>query len=76
MTKKDIHVKVSQKRHTKLKAYAETKEKTITQLIEDWIDRLPATSTDWLRTYVSPDSHPHLRRKAVFGYASMYPPRH
>lgn len=42
MTKKDIHVKVSQKRQAKLKAYAQMKEKTITQLIEDWIDRLPA----------------------------------
>jgi hypothetical protein len=30
----------------KLKAYAQTKEKTVTQLIEDWIDRLPTTSTD------------------------------
>jgi hypothetical protein len=25
----------------KLKAYATYKEKTVTQLIEDWIDRLP-----------------------------------
>jgi hypothetical protein len=25
----------------KLKAYAQGKEKTVTQLIEDWIDRLP-----------------------------------
>jgi len=25
----------------KLKAYAESKEKTMTQLVEDWIDRLP-----------------------------------
>ncbi|HEY9905012.1 MAG TPA: hypothetical protein V6D43_21695 [Candidatus Sericytochromatia bacterium] len=43
MTKKDIHIKVSEKRKEKLKAYAEAKEKTITQLIEDWIDRLPTT---------------------------------
>ena len=33
MTKKDIHVKVSEKRQAKLKAYAQMKEKTITQLI-------------------------------------------
>jgi hypothetical protein len=46
MAKKDIHVKVSEKRQAKLKAYAQAKEKTITQLIEDWIDRLPTTSTD------------------------------
>jgi hypothetical protein len=25
----------------KLRTYASTKEKTITQLIEDWVDRLP-----------------------------------
>jgi len=41
---KDIHVKVSERRHAKLKTYAEAKEKTITQLIEDWIDRLPGGS--------------------------------
>ncbi len=46
MTKKDIHVKVSEKRQAKLKAYAQMKEKTITQLIEDWIDRLPTISID------------------------------
>jgi hypothetical protein len=46
MKKKDIHVKVSEKRQAKLKAYAQAKEKTITQLIEDWIDRLPTVSTD------------------------------
>ncbi|MEH2195135.1 MAG: hypothetical protein V7K98_21190, partial [Nostoc sp.] len=31
----------SQKRNDKLKAYAQSKEKTVTQLVEDWIDRLP-----------------------------------
>jgi hypothetical protein len=30
----------------KLKAYAEAKEKTLTQLIEDWIDRLPTKDID------------------------------
>jgi hypothetical protein len=25
----------------KLKSYASSKEKTVTQLVEDWIDRLP-----------------------------------
>ena len=29
------------KRLMKLRTYASTKEKTITQLIEDWVDRLP-----------------------------------
>jgi len=56
VTKKDIHIKVSEKRKEKLKAYAEAKEKTITQLIEDWIDRLPTTQA-WLT--------PYLRQSAV-----------
>jgi hypothetical protein len=30
----------------KLKAYAQEKEKTVTQLIEDWIDRLPTKLID------------------------------
>jgi hypothetical protein len=54
MVKKDIHVKVSERRHAKLKAYAESKEKTVTQLIEDWIDRLP--SQDVVETSVPPVS--------------------
>ncbi len=30
----------------KLKTYAGAKEKTLTQLIEDWIDRLPTKEID------------------------------
>ena len=29
--------------YDKLRLYAQTKQKTMTQLIEDWIDRLPVT---------------------------------
>jgi hypothetical protein len=54
MRKKDIHVKVSERRHAKLKAYAQTREKTVTQLIEDWIDRLPMQAV--LETSVPPVS--------------------
>jgi len=32
---------MSERRYNKLKLYAEWKEKTMTQLIENWIDRLP-----------------------------------
>lgn len=45
MEKKDLHIRMSSRRHDKLKAYAQDKEKTVTQLIEDWIDRLPNTKT-------------------------------
>ncbi|WP_414584941.1 hypothetical protein [Scytonema sp. PCC 10023] len=46
MEKKDIHVRISKKRYEKLKAVAQGKEKTMTQLIEDWIDRLPSPEID------------------------------
>jgi predicted DNA-binding ribbon-helix-helix protein len=36
-----LNLRISEKRLAKLKAYAENKEKTVTQLIEDWVDRLP-----------------------------------
>lgn len=41
MKSKNLHVRISEKRMLKLKTYAEAKEKTLTQLIEDWIERLP-----------------------------------
>jgi hypothetical protein len=36
-----LNLRISEKRLAKLKTYASVKEKTITQLLEDWIDRLP-----------------------------------
>ena len=41
MKEKSIRIRLSQKRYDKLKAYAQSKEKAVTQLVEDWIDRLP-----------------------------------
>jgi hypothetical protein len=41
MKNQNLHVRISEKRMQKLKTYAGAKEKTLTQLIEDWIDRLP-----------------------------------
>jgi len=41
-----LNLRLSEKRVAKLKAYAKSKEKTITQLIEEWIDQIPSTSTD------------------------------
>jgi len=43
MKSKGLHIRISERRLNKLKAYAASKEKTMTQLVEDWIDRLPAT---------------------------------
>jgi hypothetical protein len=41
-----LNLRISEKRLAKLKAYAEGREKTVTQLIEDWIDRLPSPRID------------------------------
>jgi hypothetical protein len=46
MKERSIRVRLSQKRNDKLKAYAQSKEKTVTQLVEDWIDRLPSPKID------------------------------
>jgi len=36
-----LNLRLSEQRVAKLKAYAIYKDKTVTQLVEDWIDRLP-----------------------------------
>ena len=41
MKEKSLRFRMSERRYNKLKLYAEWKEKTMTQLIEDWVDRLP-----------------------------------
>jgi hypothetical protein len=40
MQKERLSVRVSKNRLEKLRRVAEQKEKTMTQLIEDWIDKL------------------------------------
>ena len=40
MRKKQFIIRLSIKRIDKLRLYAKQKDKTMTQLIEDWIDRL------------------------------------
>ena len=42
MKPKRLNIRLSDKRYEKLKKYAESKEKDMTQVIEDWIDRLPS----------------------------------
>jgi hypothetical protein len=39
--KEQLNVRVTPKRLAKLKAIALEREKTVTALVEDWIDRLP-----------------------------------
>ncbi|BAY63775.1 hypothetical protein NIES22_38640 [Calothrix brevissima NIES-22] len=46
MKEKSIRIRLSQRRYDKLRLYAETKEKTVTQLVEDWIDRLSIPRID------------------------------
>jgi hypothetical protein len=41
-----LNLRISQRRLEKLKIYAQSKEKTVTQLLEDWIDRLPSPKID------------------------------
>lgn len=41
MDKKQLNLRIEEGRLEKLKKYAQLKKKTMTQLIEDWIDRLP-----------------------------------
>uniref|UniRef100_UPI001F555E87 DUF6364 family protein n=1 Tax=unclassified Calothrix TaxID=2619626 RepID=UPI001F555E87 len=37
-----LNLRISENRLNKLKAYAQNREKTVTHLIEDWIDSLPS----------------------------------
>ena len=37
---------MSERRLNKLKLYAASKDKTVTQIVEDWIDRLPNKEID------------------------------
>ncbi|MEG4404738.1 hypothetical protein [Microcoleus sp. B3-D2] len=46
MKNKNLHIRLSEKRLNKLRTIAEAREKTITQMVEAWIDRLSLTFTD------------------------------
>ena len=41
-----LNLRISEKRLAQLKTYAEGREKTVTHLLEDWIDRLPSLKND------------------------------
>ncbi|MEH2284489.1 MAG: hypothetical protein V7K90_24735 [Nostoc sp.] len=36
-----LNVRMSERRLNKLRSYAVIKDKTVTQIVEDWVDRLP-----------------------------------
>ncbi len=36
---------MSERRLNKLRSYAAIKDKTVTQIVEDWVDRLPNTES-------------------------------
>ncbi len=55
---KALNIRMSERRLNKLRLYAETKEKTMTQIIEDYIDRLPNPEVGNNSTISLPDQ-PH-----------------
>ena len=55
MQEKSIRIRLSQKRYDKLKLYAESQEKTVTQLVGGWINRLSSTEIDDFSTTPRPN---------------------
>jgi hypothetical protein len=41
MAKKELHIRITERRMNKLRLYAATKDKTITQVVEELLDTLP-----------------------------------
>jgi hypothetical protein len=41
-----LNIRMSERRLNKLRQYAASKDKTVTQIVEDWVDRLPAIEID------------------------------
>ena len=41
MKTKTLQIRISEKRLNKLREYAASRDKTMTSLLEDWIDSLP-----------------------------------
>jgi hypothetical protein len=46
MKDKNLHIRLSEKRLNKLRSIAVSREKTITQMVEEWIARLSNTSVE------------------------------
>jgi len=41
-----LSIRMSDRRLNKLRQYAASKDKTLTQIVKDWIDRLPVVEID------------------------------
>lgn len=60
MKDKYIRIRTSERRLNKLRLYAASKEKTMTQIIEDFIDSLPTKRLgDSVPTSLERSSHAH-----------------
>jgi hypothetical protein len=46
MKESRLNLRISTRRLNKLRLYAANKEKTVTQVVENWIDRLPNMEID------------------------------
>ncbi|WP_333143580.1 hypothetical protein [Microcoleus sp. B13-B6] len=46
ITDKNLHIRLSEKHLSKLRAVAAAREQTVTQMVEAWIDRLFLTFND------------------------------
>ena len=56
MKAKRLQIRISERRLNKLQLYAVTKDTTMTDLIEDWIDSLPTPEIDKKNTVPTPSS--------------------
>lgn len=45
MKNKTLNLRISERRLNKLREYAASRDKTMTSLLEDWIDSLPQKTT-------------------------------
>jgi hypothetical protein len=57
MKESRLNLRISTRRLNKLRSYAASKDKTVTQIVEDWVDRLPNTEIGAQRTVPIPSSN-------------------
>ena len=50
MPKKELHIRITERRMNKLRLYAAQKDKTITQIVEDLLDTLPEPQKESITT--------------------------
>jgi hypothetical protein len=70
MRKKDLHIRITERRINKLRLLAVEKDKTITQIIEDLIDTLPETTQTqhYGRLSLHSGFHPRLKSAGFSAY--------